>query len=44
MKTHHPTVAMANPIARKSTNTADRIVNTECQTLLLKLQQVHTAP
>ena len=38
---HHPTVAMATPIARKSTNTAERIVNTECQGLLLNLQQMH---
>ena len=40
-RAHHPTVAMATPIARKSTNTAERIVNTECQALLLNLQQMH---
>ncbi len=38
---HQPTVAIATPIARKSTNTAERIVNTECQGLLLNLQQMH---
>jgi len=30
---------MASPIARKSTKTADSIVNTECQGLLLNLQE-----
>ena len=34
---YHPTVAMASPIARKSTNTAESIVKTECHGLLLNL-------
>ena len=34
---HHPTVAIATPIARKSTKTADMMVNIVCHTLLLNL-------
>ena len=35
--TYQPTVAMASPMAKKSTNTADRMVNVECHKLLLNL-------
>ena len=34
---HHPTVAIARPIARKSTETAESIVKKECHGLLLNL-------
>ena len=34
---HHPTVAIARPIARKSTKTAESIVKKECHGLLLNL-------
>ena len=34
---HHPTVAIASPIARKSTKTAESIVKKECHGLLLNL-------
>jgi hypothetical protein len=34
---HHPTVAIAHPIAKKSTATAESMVYSECDTLLLNL-------
>jgi hypothetical protein len=39
---HQPTVAIATPIAKKSTNTADMMVENECHTPLLNLQICNT--
>ena len=39
---HHPTVAIARPIARKSTKTAESIVKKECHGLLLNPVHSHS--